>query len=216
MPQFTKTRVFHERDRTHWKWENALKLEPKGHRIFRDARDDFKAPEQRLWAIADNSGTYPHGTDDGVLWLDFTRPIRVTIGEYAGASLPVRKERDLDHVGYSVMIGVEAFLTIRKHFRAWPIELSDATQTLVTALGLPAVSPMSERHALLGALVAETTGARLRTALAAYEATGDHDHSLHGTRPIKPGGPCGNGDDCWVKRARASLAAIEALNHPTR
>lgn len=72
------------------------------------------------------------------------------------------------------------------------------------------------RHALLADLVDHATGRTLREALAAYEATGDHDHSIDGTRPIPPGGPCGMGDDCWVRRARASLAALEALNHPDR
>jgi hypothetical protein len=47
--------------------------------------------------------------------------------------------------------------------------------------------------------------ARLRAALARYEETGDHDH---GRGPIAPDGPCGNGSDCWVARARKALAAI--------
>jgi hypothetical protein len=68
------------------------------------------------------------------------------------------------------------------------------------------------RHALLLDLIEHAAGRALREALAAYEATGDHDHSAHGTRPIPPGGPCGLGDDCWVRRARAVLAAIEALS----
>lgn len=72
------------------------------------------------------------------------------------------------------------------------------------------------RHALLTALVDHATGRALREALAAYEATGDHDHGWGVPRPIPPGGPCGMGDDCWVRRARASLAALEALNHPDR
>ena len=126
-----------------WKWEHGLKLEPRGHRIFRDARDDFKAPELRGWAIADNSGNRPDTTDDGVLWLDMTRPIVVSVGEYAGASLPVRKERDPgggDGGGYHVSVGLKAFLTIRTHFRSWPVELTEGAQTLLTALALePAV-----------------------------------------------------------------------------
>lgn len=126
-----------------WKWEHGLKLEAKGHRIFRDARDDFKAPEQRGWAIADNSGNRPDTTDDGVLWLDFTRPIVVCVGKYAGASLPVLSEREPGRVGfYHVGIGIGALLTIRKHFRSWPVELSEDAKTLLTALALePAVTP---------------------------------------------------------------------------
>lgn len=69
------------------------------------------------------------------------------------------------------------------------------------------------RHALLFDLIEHATGRALREALAAYEATGDHDH---GRGPIRPGEPCNGflGDDCWVKRAREALAAIEALSKP--
>lgn len=58
-------------------------------------------------------------------------------------------------------------------------------------------------------LIGVTDGTTLRRLLADYEATGDHDH---GRGPIAPGGPCGMGDDCWVRRARAVLAAIDALS----
>lgn len=195
-----------------WKWEHAFKLEPKGHRIFRDARNDFRAPELRDWAIADDSGSYPHSTDDGVLWLDPTRPIRVSVGSRqlrAGASLPVRKESDPDCSDYRVTVGVEAFLTIRKTFPAWAVELAGDAATLLAALSLPAPPSL---HQDLVDLVDAANGAHLRRVLAKYEATGDHDH---GRGQILPGGPCGHGNDCWVKRARASLEAIEALGHPT-
>lgn len=119
-----------------WKWENRIKLEPKGHRIFRDARDPFTAPELRRWAIADNSGNRPESTDDGVLWLDMTRPIRVHIGEYSGASLPVLKEREPGQHTSWVGVGIDALLTIRQNFRHWPVELDDDVKTLVTALNL--------------------------------------------------------------------------------
>lgn len=62
-----------------------------------------------------------------------------------------------------------------------------------------------QRARLYAAVIDGTTGKALRGALAAYEATGDHDH---GSGPIAPGGPCGFGDDCWVRRARAALAAL--------
>jgi hypothetical protein len=61
---------------------------------------------------------------------------------------------------------------------------------------------------LLVAVIEATDGTHLRAALAAYEATGDHDH---GRGPIGPGRPCPGGD-CWVTRARRALAALEALN----
>lgn len=56
------------------------------------------------------------------------------------------------------------------------------------------------RHAL-------NTGADLAGALARYEATGDHNH---GRGPIAPGGPCGEGDDCLVRRARERLTGSAA------
>lgn len=35
----------------------------------------FRAEDGRI-AIADDSGRYPENTDDGVLWVNITRPIR--------------------------------------------------------------------------------------------------------------------------------------------
>lgn len=43
----------------------------------------------RRWAIADASGPTPEATDNGVLWIDFTNPIR--IGNEL-SSLPVRND----------------------------------------------------------------------------------------------------------------------------
>lgn len=43
--------------------------------------------------------------------------------------------------------------------------------------------------------------------LAEYEATGDHDHSMHGTRPLPVGAPCPGGD-CIVDKARKVIAAL--------
>jgi len=65
------------------------------------------------------------------------------------------------------------------------------------------------RSALLDALIAAVREARspwvsrdrLRGALRAYEACGDHNH---GAGPIKPGAPC-EGGDCWVHEARGLL-----------
>jgi hypothetical protein len=183
-----------------WKWEPAIKLETRGHRIFRDDREAYKAPELRRWAIADDSGDYPHTTDDGVLWLDFEQPIIVTVGERLGAALPVLNEYDnTSHV----VVGLKAFVTIRKHFPAWEVSLSDDAQTLLTAIELP-LPQTRLKH-----LISHATGKALRTALASYEATGDHDH---GTGSIRAGAPCGGGDDCWVRRARVTLAVIEALH----
>lgn len=46
-------------------WTFIAKLEKQGHRLFRDS-------EGRV-AIADNSGSRPDTTDDGVLYLDLDR-----------------------------------------------------------------------------------------------------------------------------------------------
>jgi hypothetical protein len=46
----------------------------------------------------------------------------------------------------------------------------------------------------------------VETVLAAYEATGDHDH---GRGPIAPGAPCPGGD-CLVTEARRMIAARRA------
>jgi len=69
-------------------------------------------------------------------------------------------------------------------------------------------SRVAEKHAAFKALVRAMEAGdpvSIRTALAAYEATGDHSH---GRGPIAPGGPCGHGDDCIVRQARAMLASV--------
>lgn len=49
---------------------------------------------------------------------------------------------------------------------------------------------------------------KLPAILAAYELTGDHDHSLHGTRPLPPGYQCSGGGDCLVYKARKVIEAL--------
>ena len=47
-----------------------------GHRLFmEDGEFEFR------WAIADDSGETPDQTDDGVLWLDLTEPLRIDKGD---------------------------------------------------------------------------------------------------------------------------------------
>ncbi len=55
------------------------------------------------------------------------------------------------------------------------------------------------------ALRAQSAATDLRAALAAYEATGDHDH---GRGPIAVGGPCGAGSDCNVRRTRELIELL--------
>jgi hypothetical protein len=79
------------------RWTNPIKL-PDGHRIFqqRYRKNDEPALElwnrinraggHGVWAMADNSGHYPEDTDDGILWLDFTRDL--------SAGAPVTEDHD--------------------------------------------------------------------------------------------------------------------------
>jgi hypothetical protein len=63
-------------------WEQMKKL-PDGHRIFQATSQvyigslpaELVNDPRDLWALADNSGTYPHDTEDGVMWLDYRRPL---------------------------------------------------------------------------------------------------------------------------------------------
>lgn len=63
----------------------------------------------------------------------------------------------------------------------------------------------------LDLLIAAVDGSYLRQRLAEYEATGDH---RHGNGSLRPGAPCPGGD-CWVARARATLAATEPADYVT-
>src|SRR3954447_385835 len=67
---------------TNWTWLQPIEL-PDEHRIFRisvktaleNLPNQVRLHRRGLWAIADNSGHYPQDTDDGVLWLDFSRDL---------------------------------------------------------------------------------------------------------------------------------------------
>jgi len=59
-----------------------LKKFADGHRFYIDRTNG------RI-AVADNSGTYPDSTDDGVMWLDFERSPNVDAGDFNG--FPVEK-----------------------------------------------------------------------------------------------------------------------------
>lgn len=65
-----------------------------GHRYFLDV-------DRREVAIADNSGKTPDTTEDGVLWLDRTRPVHVEVSRsgYVGGDVPV-----VDRVGRKMMV----------------------------------------------------------------------------------------------------------------
>jgi hypothetical protein len=76
-----------------WKLERRLKST---HRVF-SCQDD--GPNFGRLAIADVSGSRPDNTDDGVLWLDPTRPLRLRPDLL---TVPVEGES-----GGSLWVGVE-------------------------------------------------------------------------------------------------------------
>jgi hypothetical protein len=77
-------------------WTNPIRL-PDGHRIFQ-ATEPFEhaglhaisvgllLASRGMWAVADNSGPYPDDTDDGLLWLDFSRDLN--------AGMPVTEQSE--------------------------------------------------------------------------------------------------------------------------
>lgn len=64
-----------------YKWIKLFKV-PRGHKFFRDAITG-------MVALADDSGSTPDRTEDGVLWLDYQRC--VTISDH-GISIPLLQE----------------------------------------------------------------------------------------------------------------------------
>jgi hypothetical protein len=70
---------------TNPRWTNPTRL-PDGHRLF-EATEPYDQPglecisaslllgSRGMWAMADDSGRFPDDTDDGVLWLDFSRDL---------------------------------------------------------------------------------------------------------------------------------------------
>lgn len=67
---------------TVYEWVRAGTL-PDGHKLFRQEGTD------RI-AIADESGDAPHLTDDGVLWLDFSRPL---VAHEQSCHIPLTNDR---------------------------------------------------------------------------------------------------------------------------
>ena len=55
---------------TTYNWIRRKKPTADGHAFFQN--------HDGRWAVADNSGSVPETTDDGVLWLDSSRPIEVS------------------------------------------------------------------------------------------------------------------------------------------
>jgi hypothetical protein len=100
-------------------WTKICKLEPKGHKLFRED-NGFRAPELCRYAIADDSGNTPDETCDGPLFLDFSKPLRLSgnANTALAVNLPV-----LDHRGESswVATGVTGGCALLQRFPAWAV-----------------------------------------------------------------------------------------------
>lgn len=107
-----------------YKWEPGILLEKDGHRIFREKID-------RRWAIADNSGEVPQYTEDGVLWLDFTRPLQVGT-RFCG--IPVTCERGNSRES-RCSCGVDAITTLREKFPEWEMIANESATQLLKLFG---------------------------------------------------------------------------------
>ena len=107
------------------KWKFVCKLEKNGHRLFMDESNGKVA-------IADNSGHFPDQTDDGALWLDFTRSI--AIGRDFTAALPVTKERDNGE--YHVGVGLEGLVTVLESYPQWKVRMDETQHKLIRSLGV--------------------------------------------------------------------------------
>lgn len=117
-----------------YKWAEVHRMEKGGHRIFREDRGEYAAPETCRWAIADNSGSRPETTEDGVMWLDFTRPLDVSLfREACVVSIPVTSERSDNVVGFSCGAGVDTFAALVERFPAWKVRMSTPAKKFVEA-----------------------------------------------------------------------------------
>lgn len=113
-------------DRIQYDWVKKERLSPKGHRLF--DRGEYAPPEER-YSLCDGSGARPETTDDGVLWLDFTRPLRISL-EYR--RVPVRDEQGFKSGSPADLAEITALI---ERFPAWELDLSEDLQRFLTAVG---------------------------------------------------------------------------------
>jgi hypothetical protein len=65
------------------KWEKLGRITKNGHRLF-------KENSTGRFAIADNSGDWPDTTEDGVLYVDGSRPITsYVVGDHVSYTVPL-------------------------------------------------------------------------------------------------------------------------------
>lgn len=105
------------------RWTYMIQLEPGGHRLFFEA-------ESSSWAIADRSGPTPESTDDGVLWLDFSRPLEVELSRGSVVSVPVKSAARR----VWCLAGLRAFAVLRDLFPSWEVNMDQEAREFVTVL----------------------------------------------------------------------------------
>ena len=108
-------------------WTKICNLEPRGHKLFRED-NGFRAPELCPYAIADDSGNTPDETDDGALYLDFSKPLRLLGSSNMGLRVSFAVlDRDGESMGY-VSTGLIGGITLLQRFPAWTVSFDKYTQ----------------------------------------------------------------------------------------
>lgn len=92
-------------DRQPRDWELVMQVED-GHKYFLDRGSG------RI-GVADQSGYFPHQTEDGVLWLDKTRSVRVEDGDHIHIFVPLLC---FDGTRSSTPVGVEEAVEVVRMF----------------------------------------------------------------------------------------------------
>lgn len=111
---------------------HPIKL-PDGHRLFRAMQPLDRAliqqvadtialpPQGGIWALADDSGEFPENTDDGILLLDFARPLEAG-GFEETPTIPLLSRES----NTSTVTDTPTLLKLSVSF-AWPINCMDVS-----------------------------------------------------------------------------------------
>lgn len=102
-----------------YKWQGAGTKLPSGHRIF----ESHNPISHSGWAVADDSGEYPHETEDGTLWLDQSRCLLLSVDTTTTPHQEVVAIPVMDNQGEQSYIGGTAatVLMLSRMFQ-WTIE----------------------------------------------------------------------------------------------
>ena len=112
-------------------WTRICKLEPGGHKLFREENYLIQA---LAYAIADDSGSTPDKTDDGPLYLDFDKPLRLEGRTRVCVSFPVT-DRNGKAAGYA-STGIRGGRTLLQLFPGWTVRFDRHTKHLAEFFAL--------------------------------------------------------------------------------